>query len=106
MIQLHALCSSDEKNTVYVHYGGECVVVKAGGQCPEFKKTRRIKAVQMGVPARYFTSKCRSGDIALVQLETVLPESDNSYDVACLPSHKIKLKSHNLTSAGYGYDRE
>uniref|UniRef100_A0A0K0DAT6 Peptidase S1 domain-containing protein n=1 Tax=Angiostrongylus cantonensis TaxID=6313 RepID=A0A0K0DAT6_ANGCA len=49
-------------------------------------------------------SKCRSGDIAIVELETALPESADYYDMACLPTRRVKLTGRNLISAGYGYD--
>ncbi|VDM59245.1 unnamed protein product [Angiostrongylus costaricensis] len=98
------ISASDGANIVYVHYGGHCVVVKPDGHCPEAEVARRVKAIQMIVPARYFMSKCRSGDIAIVELETALPESTDYYDIACLPTRRVKLSGRNLTSAGYGYD--
>ncbi|KJH51264.1 trypsin [Dictyocaulus viviparus] len=89
---------------VYVHLGGNCVNVQPNGKCPKSEVGRAIKAAQIGVSGRYFESKCLSGDIAIVQLNTVLPKDADYYDIACLPRSTTKLNMHNLASAGYGYD--
>ncbi|VDM66083.1 unnamed protein product [Strongylus vulgaris] len=88
---------------VWVHYGGTCVNVAKDGNCPKDRLSKKVKALHIGIPKRYFSSKCRSGDIAIVEVEGEFHELSRKKDYACIPSATTKLRA-SLASAGYGYD--
>ncbi|VDP22948.1 unnamed protein product [Heligmosomoides polygyrus] len=61
----------------------------------------RVNASHIGVPRRYFTSKCHSGDIAVVEMEKPLPSAATNFNYACLPSLTTKLQQ-KIAMAGFG----
>ncbi|ETN77106.1 hypothetical protein NECAME_11264, partial [Necator americanus] len=95
--------STPEEIPVLVHYGGTCVEVREGGKCPKFALAKKVKVLHIGVPTRYFESRCRSGDIAIVEVAEIFEGKGSHYEHACLPSNVTKL-AKKLSSAGYGYD--
>ncbi|KIH54805.1 hypothetical protein ANCDUO_15046 [Ancylostoma duodenale] len=97
--------STPKKMPVWVHYGGTCVNVAKGGKCPNSKLAKKTKALHIIVPNRYFASKCRSGDLAIVETSERLDKDAKLIEYACIPSETTKMQKQ-LTSAGYGYDRE
>ncbi|EYC41400.1 hypothetical protein Y032_0570g107 [Ancylostoma ceylanicum] len=97
------MLSSPKTMPVWVHYGGSCVNVAKNGKCPEQKLAKKTKALHIGVPNRYFASKCRSGDIAIVETSERLDKHAKLIEYACIPSKTTKMQKV-LTSAGYGYD--
>ncbi|XGW21228.1 hypothetical protein V3C99_004292, partial [Haemonchus contortus] len=86
---------------VSVFVGGACALLESRGTCGG-NVINKTNAVHIGVPRRYFGSRCRSGDIAIVQLAERLPIRDD-IDFACLPKRTMKLH-HTTEMAGFGYD--
>lgn len=93
--------SSATELPVEVHYGGTCVLLKEGGACSPSEVMNRVNASHIGVPRRYFTSKCHSGDIAVVEMEKPLPSAATNFNYACLPSLTTKLQQ-KIAMAGFG----
>ncbi|KAK5986407.1 Peptidase S1 domain-containing protein [Trichostrongylus colubriformis] len=94
--------SSPHDLLVQVHVGGNCAVLQGNKNgCQGGKIMSRIKAVHIGVPRLYFASRCRSGDIAIVELAKPLPH-DRRFAFACLPSNTTKLHKKAQLS-GFGW---
>ncbi|CAJ0594820.1 unnamed protein product [Cylicocyclus nassatus] len=86
---------------IRIYYGGTCVNVEEDGKCPTSELAQSVKALHVGIPSRYISSKFQSGDIAIVEIKGTFSKLDGIY--ACLPSSRTKLHA-SLTSAGYGFD--
>ncbi|KAK6046333.1 hypothetical protein COOONC_16162 [Cooperia oncophora] len=98
--------SSPKELPVQVLVGGLCSVLKSGSNCTEgYHMMTKGKVAHIGVARRYYGSRCRSGDIAIVQLAEPLPEEQWRFDSVCLPSRTTKL-NHEMSLAGFGYNRK